>query len=272
MCSERPHEFYRCPVVGFVCFLPSAERDPRRLASLVGAHHKNMKIVQNNKLRSYGATQGVLDTHESKWSALVAFAAGVTKFNSIVTEINDLAQTQASRNGASNEKSYALDALASAAFEVSAALHAYAVAQEDFALEGRVDFSLSSISLGRESSVLSRCRDIHAAAVEHAGDLADYGITAAKLTALKKKVDAFEGSMNKPRQHVAESAAATVTLAERFKDADEVLNKCLDKLVFQFKDSAPDFFNEYQSARIVVDLRGGRSVSKVSPTPAPQPA
>ena len=76
----------------------------------------------------------------------------------------------------------------------------------------------------------------------------------------------------KPRQHVAESAAATITLAERFKDADEVLSKCLDKLAYQFKDNAPDFFNEFQSARTVVDIRGGRKTNKTTPTPAPQPA
>ena len=231
-----------------------------------------MKTTQNNKLRSYGATQAVLDTHETKWTTLPAFAAGVGKFNSIVTEINDLAQTQASRTGASNEKSYALNSLGDAAFEAGAAVHALAVSEQNFALEGRVDFSRSSVTLGRESSVVSRCRDIHAAATEHVADLADYGITPAKLTAFKKKIDAFEVSMSKPRQQVAESAAATITLAERFKDADEVLNKCLNKLVYQFKDSAPDFFNEYQSARTVVDIRGGRKTNKTTPTPTPQPA
>ena len=193
------------------------------------------------------------------------------------TGSQDLGQTQASRTGAANEKSYALEALGHAAFEVGAAVHAYAVTTEDFALEGRVDFSRSSIRLGRESSVVARCRDIHAAATAQVADLADYGITAAKLTALKKKIDAFETSLSKPRQQVATSSAATVELAEKFSEADTVLNKCLDKLVYQFKDSAPDFFNEYQSARSIVNIRGGRKTNDTptptpTPTPVPQPA
>ncbi len=234
-----------------------------------------MKIVQNNKLRSYATVQGVLETHEATWAGLPAFVAGVTRFNSIVSEITALAQTQASRLGATNEKAYALAALGDAAFEVGAAVHAYAVAQEDYALEGRVDFSRSSIVLGREASVVSRCRDIQAVATEHVAELADYGITTAKLTALKKKIDAFEAGMTKPRQQVAESSAATIALAERFKEADEVLNKCLDKLVFQFKTSGPELFNEYQTARSVVDIRGGRKANNAvtpNPTPAPTPA
>ena len=231
-----------------------------------------MKIIQNNKLRAYSTVDAVLDTHETKWTLLPAFAAGVGRFKGHVAEIQELEQTQASRSGASSEKSYALEAVGSAAFEVAAAVHAFAVVQQDYALEGRVDFSRSSITLGRGSSVVGRCRDIHAAATANVADLADYGVTAAKLTALKKKIDAYETSLSKPRQQVATSSAATVALAEQFTEADAVLGKCLDKLVYQFKDSAPDFFNEYQSARSVVNIRGGRkTVDTVTPAPTPVP-
>lgn len=230
-----------------------------------------MNKVQTNKFRAYNTVDAVLDAHEATWTPLAAFAAGVSRFKGIIVEIQDSAQTQASRTGAANEKSYALEALGNAAFETAAAVHAFAVAQRDYELEGRVDFSRSSVSLGRETAVVSRCRDIHAAATAHVADLADYGITAAKLTALKKKIDAFETSISKPRQQVAESSAATVSLAEQFNEADEVLKKCLDKLVYQFKVSAPDFFNEYQTARSIVNIRGGRKTND-TPTPAPQPA
>jgi hypothetical protein len=40
----------------------------------------------------------------------------------------------------------------------------------------------------------------------------------------------------------------------------------------QFKDSAPEFWQEYQSARVVVDIRGPGKPDSVTPTPAPQPA
>ncbi len=100
-----------------------------------------------------------------------------------------------------------------------------------------------------------------------------YGITQTKLTALKKKIDAFEASLAKPRQQIAESSAATQTLQAQFAEADTILNKRLDKLVYQFKESAPDFFNAYQTARSIVDLRGSRKTNDTpTPAPAPQPA
>ena len=167
---------------------------------------------------------------------------------------------------------YALASLGNTAFEIGAAVHAFAVTTQDFALEGRVDFSRSTIVNGRESSVLARARDIHAAATAVGGDLVDFGITPAKLLAFKKKIDAFEATLGKPRQQIATSSAATTTLSQQFSEADAILNKRLDKLVFQFKESAPDFFNAYQTARSIVDIRGTRKTSKPTPAPVPTPA
>ena len=235
--------------------------------------HNNMNSNQSNKLRAYQAVELVLETHAAAWASLPAFATAVGEFTAVLPEINALAQTQASREGASNEKAYALAALGNAAFEVGAAVHAFAVTTQDYALEGRVDFSRSTIGYGREASVLARVRDIHAAATANLAKLADYGVSQTKLTALRKKIDAFEASLARPRQQIAESSAATQTLSQQFTAADTILNKRLDKLVYQFKATAPDFFNAYQTARSIVDLRGSRKPNDTpTPTPVPQPA
>jgi len=229
----------------------------------------NMTKIQNSKLRSYLTLEVTLETNHAVWENLPAFVSAVEEFTAIIPEIQALAQTQASREGAANEKSNALESLGEAAFEVGAAVHAYAVTTQDFALEGRVDFSRSTIVYGRESSVLARVRDIHAAATTQLANLADYGITAAKLTAFKKKIDAFGATMPKPRQQIAAGSAATTNLKGQFRAADAILNDRLDNLVCQFKNSAPDFFNAYQTARSVVD---SGSTRKSTPPPAPQPA
>jgi hypothetical protein len=231
-----------------------------------------MNSTQSNKLRAYQAVELVLEAHESTWNSLPAFATAAGDFKDFIPNILSLAQIQASREGAANEKAYALASLGTTAFEIGAAVHAFAVTTQDFALEGRVDFSRSTIVNGRESSVLSRARDIHAAATANLANLADYGITQAKLTAFKKTIDAFEATLGKPRQQIATSSAATTTLSQQYSEADAILNKRLDKLVFQFKESAPDFFNAYQTARSIVDIRGTRKVNKPTPAPVPTPA
>lgn len=218
-----------------------------------------MNASQSNKLRAYQAVQAVLDKHETKWQTLPAYATGVEDFTALIPEINELAQTQASRAGATDEKAFALEGLGNAAFEVAAATLAFAVTSEKHDLMGRVDYSRTDITEGRESEVVARCRDLLAAASANVDSLADYGVNQAKLNALKKKIDAFEAVQAKPRQNIATSSAATKTLPVLFKQADVILRKRLDGLSIQFKDTSPDFYNEYQAARSIVDSPGGRN-------------
>ena len=161
-----------------------------------------MQIEQSNKLRSFKSLAAVLESHEATWTPLPAFGKAVTEFNEIVEQINTQAQIQLESEHASEEKLAVLKALGAAAYEVSAAIQAYAVESHDLALEARVDFSRTAITLGREDQVLSRCWGIHALATEQLPNLADFGITATKLTALKKKIEAFESVQPKPRNRV----------------------------------------------------------------------
>ena len=218
----------------------------------------------------------MLEDHETTWQTLPAFAEAVTEFRDVIPEIHGLAQVQANGVGAVEEKQAAFDDMVGAAEETAAATHAYAVKAGEHELTVRVDYSRSDIEDGRESEVVTRCRDIHAAANDNLADLAGYGVTAAKLTAFKKKTDTFEGLQPKPRQRIAKRRAATKSLPQRFGSADLILGDRMDKLALQFKGSAPDFFNEYQAARAIVDNPGGHKVNgngdtNGTPTPAPQP-
>jgi hypothetical protein len=233
-----------------------------------------MNAQQTNKLRSYLATQAVFDENESTWQTLPAFAAAVEEFKEVIPQINSLAQTQASRGGMSDEKAYALEAMGNAAYETAAAVFAYADKAQDFELAGRVDFPRSAITDGRESEIVARCRDILAAASANVDSLSDYGINQTKLNALKKKIDAFEAVQPAPRTQVVKSSAATKLLPAQFKTADSILSNRLDGLVVQFRDVAPEFFNQYISARSIVSSPGGRgsnnAASNGSGTPTPE--
>jgi len=233
-----------------------------------------MTANQNNKLNAYRAVDAVLEDHETTWQTLPAFAAAVTEFREVIPEINGLAQVQSNGVGAVPEKKAAFALMVEDAVQIAAATHAYAVKEGDYELAARVNHSHSDVVEGREAEVVNRCRDIHAAANENVAGLADYGVTATKLTRLKNKTDAFEGLQPKPRQRIAQRRAATDTLVRRFSTADGILSKRLDRLVLQFRDSAPDFFTEYRTARSIVDNPGGRrsnGETNGTPQPAPQP-
>lgn len=217
-----------------------------------------MNANQSNKLNSHLAVQAVLDG-TTVWQSLPAFATGAEELDEHIASIESLAQTQASQSGAAAEKAQSFQVLVDAAYEVAAATRACAVASSNKELARRVDFSRSDVGKGRNTQVVSRCQDILAAATENLAALADYGVTQAKLTALKKKIEGFQAVQVKPRQGRATSSSATKELAKLFKEVDELLNERLDALVVQFKDSQPAFFNAYGTARSVVSNPGGRA-------------
>lgn len=230
-----------------------------------------MKAKQSSKVRSFQAVSAVFSKHEETWKPLKAFGKGVTDFQAIIPEINSTLQIQSSQSGVTAEKALALEQMGNAAFEIAGAVASFGLDTEDVALEKRVDFSRSAITDGRENDVLARCNDILAAAQANVDSLADYGITQAKLTAFKKKIDAFEALLGKPREAITTSSAATKHLEVLLDRADMVLGRKLDRLSVQFKETAPEFYDSYQAARAIVDS-GSRKTSKTTPTPAPQPA
>lgn len=234
--------------------------------SIPQADSFGMNSTQSNKLNSHLAVQAVLNGTEV-WQTLPAFAAGVEELEEHIASIQALAQTQTSQSGAAAEKAQAFQVLVDAAFETAAATRACAAASSNRDLARRVDYSRSNVGKGRDTEVVARCQDILAAATENLASLADYGITQAKLTALKKKIEGFQALQPKPRQGRAHSSSATKEIAKLFKQVDELLNDRLDGLAFQFKDTQAAFYNAYTTARSIVTASGGRSAKSTTVTP-----
>ena len=87
-------------------------------------------------------------------------------------------------------------------------------------------------------------------------------VNAGKLSALNKPVANDPTAQSKARNRIESGRAATKQLPGLFRRADSMLKRRLDKMVVQFKTSQPDFFNEYKTARVIVDLPGGRAAKK----------
>jgi hypothetical protein len=233
---------------------------------------QQMNSIQLNKLNMYLAVEAVLDSHKDTWQTMPAFEAGATELSEHIANIQGLAQTQTSKNGGSAEKAQAFQTLVDSAYEIAAATRACAVASSNSELAAQADYSRSAVGDGRDSEVVARCQSILAMATANLASLADYGVTQAKLTALKKKIENFQAVQAKPRHNIATSSAATKGMPELFFAANEVLRDRLDGLVVQFRSTEAAFYNEYNGARVIVDSPGVRKVNGNGHSPAPAPA
>lgn len=224
------------------------------------------------------SVSGVIAKHNGTWKDHGAFAEGVTEFTDTFPDIEEQTQTILGSTGAGEAKKMAVEVLNIAVCEIMGAVVSYAGDITDAELAAKASFSETEVTKGKTSDVVARCRNIHAAATENLTALAKYGVTAAKLTALKKKIDAFDKLKVAPRDGVITRRAAGDLQEQLVRSAVAILRNKLDRLVVQFKEANPTFYEEYYAARVIVDSRGGNSSNTdvqptplVTPTPAPTP-
>lgn len=223
------------------------------------------------------SVSGVLTKHNDTWKDHLAFTEGVDELTAKLPEIEEQTQLVLGSAGASEAKKLAVEALNLAVCEIIGAVASYASDNSNAELQAKVAYAPSTVTKGNTGEVVARCKNIHILATENLTALAKYGVTAAKLTALKKKIDAFDKLKVAPRDGVITRRAAGLLHEQLVRSAVALLRDKLDRLVVQFKEANPTFYGEYFAARAVVDARGGRSdntdvrPTPISPTPTPTP-
>ena len=223
--------------------------------------HEGMTNRQGSKLAMLISVVTALEKHREKISSHEGLTEAADELSSTVAAINETAQDQVARDGSAEAKALALTQLGDAAFEAAAAVRACAAAAGNRQLAGRVDFSRWEVTRGRPGTVTARCQAILAAATENAAAVIKYGVTAAKLTALREKIENYQAVCPKPREGRVSSSTATRKLPELFQQADTLLVEQLDGLVIQFKEAQPEFFNDFSGARVIVDSAASRTAN-----------
>jgi hypothetical protein len=230
-----------------------------------------MTAKQENKVSMFHAVQAVCDRNTITWQVLQAFADGYTDFGTHVTNIQKIVQNQSvNSTGLTADKEQLRKAMAKAAVELAGATNSYAKKIRNNDLAAKTNVSITTFMEGRDTIAPSMALNIHAVVTANLASLATYGITAAKLTAFKTKIDAYSASITKPRDAVDSGSTATKQLAIEIDGADAALEQ-MDPLLVQFEGTNPTFVSDYRNARIIVDNVGPRVRSQptVSPTPPP---
>ena len=92
--------------------------------------------------------------------------------------------------------------------------------------------------------------------------MANYGVTQILITELQTIVTAYASYIAKPRTVKTQTKNATENLTILFKEAKEIISKRLDLDIEVFKTTNPDFYSQYQTARIIISTSGYSSAVK----------
>lgn len=217
--------------------------------------------MNNNKvpkLRMFIAVTNVCDQHATAYATLPAFGTAYAAFKGLVKNINDgNTLLQGSTTGITDEKLAKRIAMADMAITVVSALKAYAHATNNANLIAETDIVKDDILSCKETDADDICLHIHDLGELHLTKLADYGIAQADLDTLSSSITSFTEKIGSPRKHIIDTKTVRANITKYFKEADSILLNQLDNLVTVLKTKAPDFYDAYQAARIIVDQGGG---------------
>lgn len=211
-----------------------------------------MTKVQSSQLNALLAVQTLLLANPTLLAALLALEEAAEELTDFIMAVNANAKVQSSPSGAAEAKKDALIAVGDLAFEVAGGVLSFAEKSEDPALAAKVSYSRSAVTGGSANAVSNRIQGIIDVAAENVASLADHGVTQAKLNSLKQRLKTYDQLRVLPRQAQAAAAAATKQLGRLFPKATRLLDKRVDRLMWQFRASQPEFYDTYLTARAIV--------------------
>jgi len=210
-----------------------------------------MNKIQISQLNAARSTGVVIERHKDSLpeAAQEAHAEAIE----LIEKIVETGQQQKSTRGLAAEKEQAKNALADSAAAVAGALCSYGHAESDDRLVAACDYSRSSVLAPPEAEIVSRCIGLHTEATALVDKLGKFKVTATTLKAFKAQIEAFVAVQTSPRDGIAQSAAATKRLRKLVPKLRQLQAKRLDPLIAPFKETNPELWSEYRSARKLVN-------------------
>ena len=195
--------------------------------------------------------------HALTWTGLVPYKTAHDELKANVASIENATQVQENvLVGIALDKRFKKDAMVKKTLEVAQGVFAYAEDQGDVILRAQVDFSKSDLLKERDAVIGQVCQNIHDTSNGVIASLGAYGLVAADLVELQAGIDAYVAVIASPRTAVTVRKGATAEIDALVKDSMKILNNRMDMLMPEFETSAPEFFQEYFDARIIIDLGG----------------
>jgi hypothetical protein len=141
---------------------------------------------------------------------------------------------------------------------VSKATLAYATAQDDLVLAGRLTLTRRRLNAEADAVLGRHCKVVLDTAVALGAVLEPYGVDEALLDQLRAALRLNEEALNAPRHAIASRKSATSALADLMKATRTLVHLRIDGLMERYRLTDPAFHTAYRNARIIVD-RGTRS-------------
>lgn len=190
-------------------------------------------------------------------AVLVATVAALdgefTRFKAKRLELVDnyIRQQQAIK-GATKQKRLDRAAAIQEAVQVAGNVYVYAVQANDQLLAENMSFRDTTFKKQRDTEILAKIRWVHTQAVALLPLMGSFGNTVASLAHFQQVIDTYADSVSGPRNVNVEKKTATRDIKLNIEELRGILNN-IDRLMYNFSVSHPQFLSDYQNAREIID-------------------
>lgn len=220
----------------------------------------------------FSTVSSYMDKNNSIVSGVPAIIVTVAEVNTNLAAITEKGRKQlAPTGGAAEEKDTVRLDFEEKILEIADQLAALAEKTKNANLAAQAEFSLSSLDKLSDDELEETGTSVSGLGTANLAALADYGITAADMTALDALKTKFHGVKTAPRTAIAGRKGETDTIPGLITATTSILRNRLDKQLTKFKKSQPAFYAGYRSARVIVDRGGSAGPSPASPKPVTPP-
>jgi len=216
-----------------------------------------MDTKGNNKLKMYKTVKTVIISNGIVWNGIPAFVTIVDRYDGKVILLDQLVfEQETGLIGVRKLKDKERIQTAELANSIASALRVYATDNNDTVLLEKMNFMPSEMSFKGSLATLQIIQRVELAALEHASELGDYGISETMINNLVEQHDHLITAFGSTRDAIVQRGKNTKLIKGLIKEIDELLKMGLDQLVEVVKHTAPEFAIAYYQAREVVDQHG----------------
>lgn len=216
-----------------------------------------MNANQENKLSMYLAVELAMNQNLTVWNQVPVITDIVDEFSATISSIESARMVQESdMTGITLDKAAARATAERLTLEIAGALVSFGERSGNLALRNKIKRTQSGLSSLRDTTAESQMREVYLEALAHVAALASYGVNQAEVTELLNAVNAYHQALGSPRTATGQTHSGTAGLVRLFEEGDRILKKEMDPVIEGFKTDYPSFYDQYQSARKIVDNRG----------------
>jgi len=192
--------------------------------------------------------------HEEEMALIPSFVTAINRLDAITIEIDAISiQQEKDITGITSDKNTVIDQLGDFMVDISGAVHSYAISINDKTLLAKVNYKESVIERMSQPDLLTAAGII----IDETNKidpqvLINEGISNFELTEFKDIYAKFVDKRFDTREAIIDRTGYTQKLADLFNEASDLKKNTLDRLASQFKRKAPEFYQKYNAAAMVI--------------------